>query len=386
MHNLFKKSPAVDEFGVLRIDDRIGAAPHTQFDTRYPVILPRKHLVTELIVDDYHRALRHANSETVVNEIRQHFHIPRLRTVVKQVATACRWCKLIKATPKVPRMAPLPPARLASFVRPFTYTGIDLFGPLVVKVGRSAAKRWICLFTCLTTRAVHVEVAYSLSTPSSVKCITRFVSRRGSPAEIYSDNGTNFVGAARLLREQVEAIHDELAVTFTNTDTKWIFIPPAAPHMGGAWERMVRSIKTAMETAYYNNSKLDDEGLATLVVEAEAIVNKRPLTYLPLDAAETEALTPNHFLLGSSNGVLQPVTAFTDPALALKSSWHQIQHQLDIFWKRWIREYLPMLTKRTKCRRFPEKRLVAWTSPGSCGWQGRENPASSCSDYKRDTA
>ncbi|XP_053690825.1 uncharacterized protein LOC128739367 [Sabethes cyaneus] len=346
--SLFKKSPAVDEFGVLRIDGRIGAAPHTQFDTRYPVILPRKHLVTELIVDDYHRALRHANSETVVNEIRQHFHIPRLRTVVKQVATACRWCKLIKATPKVPRMAPLPPARLASFVRPFTYTGIDLFGPLVVKVGRSAAKRWICLFTCLTTRAVHVEVAYSLSTPSTVKCITRFVSRRGSPAEIYSDNGTNFVGAARLLREQVVAINHELAATFTNTDTKWIFIPPAAPHMGGAWERMVRSIKTAMETAYYNNSKLDDEGLATLVVAAEAIVNRRPLTYLPLDAAEKEALTPNHFLLGSSNGVLQPATAFTDPALALKSSWYQIQHQLDIFWKRWIREYLPMLTKRTK--------------------------------------
>ncbi|XP_055619052.1 uncharacterized protein LOC129764216 [Toxorhynchites rutilus septentrionalis] len=346
--NLYQNSPTVDEYGVLRIDGRIGAASHIRFDTRYPVILPRKHFVTELIVDHFHRAFGHAYFETVVNEIRQFYHISRLRTVVKQIAAACQWCKLMKAKPTVPRMAPLPVARLASFTRPFTHTGIDLFGPLFVKVGRSAVKRWVCLFTCLTTRAVHVEVAYSLCTPSTVKCITRFVNRRGSPAEICTDNGTNFTGADRLLRKMIDKINVELAETFTNTNTKWVFIPPSAPHMGGSWERMVRSIKTAMETAYCNDRKLDDEGLVTLVVAAEAIVNSRPLTYLPLDADEGEALTPNHFLLGSSNGVHQPTTEFSGSSLVVKSSWYQIQHQLDIFWKRWIREYLPTLTKRTK--------------------------------------
>ncbi|XP_058840837.1 uncharacterized protein LOC131696307 [Topomyia yanbarensis] len=309
---LYQSTPTMDEHGVLRVDGRIGAAPHAAFDARFPAILPRKHHVTKLVLHDFHRACRHGNSETVVNEVRQYYNISRLRTVVKQVAAACQWY---------------------------------FFGPFLVKVGRSAAKRWICLSTCLTTRAVHVEVAHSLSTPSCVKCIRRFVCRRGAPAEIHTDNGTNFQGAKRLLQEEIE---NELAATFTNEDTKWNFIPPGAPHMGGAWERMVRSVKSAMEAAYKNDRKLDDEGLKTLVVEAEGIVNSRPLTYLPLDAAEGEALTPNHFLLGSSQGVRQPAINISDPAYAVKSSWNLIQHQLDIFWKRWVQEYLPMLTKRMK--------------------------------------
>ncbi|XP_062549816.1 uncharacterized protein LOC134214463 [Armigeres subalbatus] len=346
--NLYQLTPAVDECGVLRLDGRIGAAPYVSFDAKFPVILPRKHPVTKLIVEEFHQMYNHGNSETVVNEVRQSYHIVRLRTVVKQIAASCQWCKVKKASPKIPRMAPLPLARLSSFTRPFTYTGIDYFGPLLVKLGRSAVKRWICLFTCLTTRAVHVEVAHSLSTPSCVKCVRRFVCRRGAPAEIYTDNGTNFHGAERMLRAQLEKLHIDTAATFTNTNTKWIFIPPSAPHMGGAWERMVRSIKSAMEAAYSSDRKLDDEGLETLAIEAEGIVNSRPLTYLPLDAAEGEALTPNHFLLGSSKGVRQPTLPINDPASAVKNSWSLIQHQLDIFWKRWIREYLPMLTKRMK--------------------------------------
>lgn len=118
--------------------------------------------------------------------------------------------------------------------------------------------------------------------------------------------------------------------------------------MGGAWERMVRSIKSAMEEAYNSDRKLDDEGLEMLAIEAESIVNSRPLTYLSLDAAESKVLTPKHFLLCSSNGVRQPTLPNNDPASVVKNSWNLIQHQLDIFWKRWIREYLPMLTKRIK--------------------------------------
>ncbi|XP_062717081.1 uncharacterized protein LOC134292190 [Aedes albopictus] len=354
---LYQLTPTVDEWGVLRVDGRIGAAPHAAFDARFPIILPRTHPVTKLVVDDFHRTFRHGNAETVVNEIRQFYYIFKLRTVVKQVAAECQFCKILKTTPKIPRMAPLPVARLSSFTRPFTYTGIDFLGPLMVKVGRSSAKRWICLFTCLTTRAVHVEVAHSLSTPSCVKCVRRFVCRRGAPAEVYTDNGTNFLGAERLLKEQLKLLHGDLAATFTNAETKWHFIPPGAPHMGGAWERMVRSIKSAMESTYNSDRKLDDEGLETLAVEAEGIVNSRPLTYLPLDAAEGESLTPNHFLLGSSRGVRQPAVPFSDPATAVKNSWTLIQHQLDIFWKRWIREYLPMLTKRMKW--FGEVRPVA---------------------------
>lgn len=138
-----------------------------------------------------------------------------------------------------------------------------------------------------------------------------------------------------------------MAETFTNTTTKWVFIPPSAPHMGGSWERMVRSVKVAMEAAN-GGRRLDDEGLITLAVEAEGIVNSRPLTYLPLDSEEAEALTPNHFILGSSSGVRQPAMKPADEAVALRNSWGQIQVQTDVFWKRWTREYLPTLTRRVK--------------------------------------
>ncbi|XP_062550942.1 uncharacterized protein LOC134215820 [Armigeres subalbatus] len=344
---IYRLSPFLDECGVLRIDGRISAAPSVQTDVKFPVIMPRKHRATQFLVESYHAAFRHGNTETVVNEIRQRYYISQLRTVARSVARFCQWCKIQKTKPQIPRMAPLPLARLSSFTRPFTYVGLDFFGPFLVKVGRSNVKRWIALFTCLTVRAVHVEVAYDLSTESCIKCVRRFISRRGAPCEIYSDNGTNFQGAERLLRDQMERVNGDLAACFTSAATKWLFIPPGTPHMGGAWERMVRAVKSAMASAY-TDPKLDDEGLQTMVVEAEWIVNSRPLTYLPLDSEESEALTPNHFLLGSSTGSRNPGRNPAEFGGALKGSWNEIQRKLELFWTRWLKEYLPTLTRREK--------------------------------------
>ncbi|XP_062538389.1 uncharacterized protein LOC134206677 [Armigeres subalbatus] len=299
--SIFQLMPMLDNSGLLRERGRIGSVEDVGYNVRHPIILPRKHRVTELLVLDFHQRCQHGNSETVVNEIRQLCNIPRLRSVVKKVSRDCVRCKVRRARPAIPPMAPLPPARLAHHERAFTYTGVDYFGPLLVKLGRSNVKRWIALFTCLTVRAVHLEVAYSLSTESCISCVRRFVGRRGPPAEFFSDNGTNFQGADRVLRHQIS---QGLSSTFTTTNTKWNFIPPGAPHMGGAWERLVQSVKAAMHEGY-SEGKLDDEGLQTLVVEAERLVNSRPLTYLPLEAEESEAITPNHFLLLSSNGMKQ---------------------------------------------------------------------------------
>ncbi|XP_065084732.1 uncharacterized protein LOC135706971 [Ochlerotatus camptorhynchus] len=350
---IYQVTPMLDEFGVLRVNGRIAAAQCASTDAKYPIIIPRKHRLAALLVDHYHRQLKHGNKETTVNEIRQRFHIPKLRSFVNFVTARCNLCKIRKARPSIPQMAPLPQARLSPFTRPFSYVGLDYFGPFLVKVGRSKVKRWIALFTCLTIRAVHLEIASNLTTESCVACVRRFVCRRGFPVEIHSDNGTNFQGAERLLREQ---INTKLATTFTSSTTAWRFIPPGAPHMGGAWERMVRSVKTAL-TAAYNNEKLDDDALHTMIVEAESIVNSRPLTYLPLDSAEQEAITPNHFLLGSSAGVKQPVVQYEDNNALLKRSWAMIQERLNSFWKRWVREYLPTLTRRTKW--FGSERNVA---------------------------
>ncbi|XP_055610353.1 uncharacterized protein LOC129757229 [Uranotaenia lowii] len=350
--SIYKLLPMMDDEGLLREQGRIGAATNVPYERLHPIILPRNHYVTELIVSRYHRLYRHGNHETVVNELRQLYNIPRMRMVVKRICKDYPICKIRNARPKVPPMAPLPVARLAHHERAFTYTGLDYFGPLSVKQGRSNVKRWFALFTCLTIRAVHLEIAYTLTTASCISCVRRFVGRRGPPVEIFTDNGTNFQGADRVLRSQIS---QGLSATFTDTKTKWNFNPPGAPHMGGAWERLVKSVKCAMEGAY-SEGKLDDEGLQTLIVEVENMVNTRPLTYLPLESEEAEALTPNHFLLLSSNDTKLPRRDTAHQGRCgdgndrhmLGNAWELIQHQLDVFWQRWLTEYLPVIRRQSK--------------------------------------
>ncbi|XP_055550574.1 uncharacterized protein LOC129733051 [Wyeomyia smithii] len=337
-------SPYVDEFGVLRSDSRIAAARYVAYDTRYPVILPKEHIVTRLLVSWYHQEYLHANVETVVNELRQRFHISKLRSLVREVGKGCMKCKIKKAVPMVPRMAPLPAARLQAFTRPFSYVGVDFFGPIAVRVNRSINKRWIALFTCMTTRAVHLEVVHTLTTESCKMAIRRFIGRRGAPVEVRSDRGTNFVGSSNELLKEMNEINSQLAETFTNVGTRWVFNPPGAPHMGGALQRLVRSVKTALAASRVPS----EETLATLVAEAESVVNSRPLTYIPLETEQQEALTPNHFLLLNSSGVVQTPKNLSDPKLAGRAEWNLCQVMLDAFWRRWVREYLPTIARRTK--------------------------------------
>ncbi|XP_062556587.1 uncharacterized protein LOC134221413 [Armigeres subalbatus] len=304
---LFQESPFIDDKGVIRMNSRISAAPTASFELKYPVILPKDHALTRLLVDSYHRRFFHMHNDTVFNEVRQRFRIPQLRSVIKRIARECQHCRIVKATPRPPMMAPLPAVRLTPHVRAFSYTGVDYFGPILAKQGRSLVKRWISLFTCLTTRAVHLEIVHSLSTQSCVMAIRRF---------------------------------NNLAIQST---------------IGAPYERMVRSIKTAMEAIADHPRHLNDEALETVVLEAEAIVNSRPLTYILLDDAEQEALTLNHFLLYGAKDTVQPRTALVVEGESLRDtahdhidSWKLTQHLVDLFWKRWVHEYLPTLTRRTK--------------------------------------
>ncbi|XP_055604271.1 uncharacterized protein LOC129752524 [Uranotaenia lowii] len=342
-----KLTPFLDKWGVLRMQSRIELSPCVPYDMKYPIILPKTHRVTQLLVDWYHRKYAHGNSETIVNEIRQRFHISNLRAVVQRAAKNCCWCKVYKARPEAPRMAPLPEDRLTAGGKPFSVVGIDYFGPYNIKIGRSRVKRWVALFTCLVVRAVHLEAVTSLSTESCKLAIRRFIARRGPPAKIYTDNGTNFLGASRELEDQIVAINQGLASIYTDAETQWCFIPPVTPHMGGAWERMVRSVKSAMSTFHESRSPTD-EVFATVLCEVESIVNSRPLTHLPLETSEQESLTPNHFLLLNSNGTKKIEKVPTDEREALRSGWNQCQRMADLFWQRWVREYLPTLTRRTK--------------------------------------
>lgn len=353
---LYKLWPYIDLDGVIRMRGRIGAAWYAQPDAKYPVILPKSHRVTLLLVDYYHRHFQHANQETIVNEMRQRYEIAHLRTIVKQTARNCAKCRIKAAVPRSPPMAPLPVQRLEPFVRPFTFVGLDYFGPLTVKVGRSEVKRWVALFTCLTVRAIHLEVVHSLSSESCILAIRRFIDRRGAPAEFFSDNGSSFIGANKQLQLEIAAMNEVLASTFTNTNTRWNFNSPSAPHMGGVWERLVRSVKNAICTIIDAPRRPTDEVLETILFDAEAMINSRPLTYIPLETADEESLTPNHFLLGSSSGIKQPPSEIQNPHINLRSCWNLVQHMTNTIWKRWIKEYLPVITRR--CKWFDEVREI----------------------------
>ncbi|XP_060596964.1 uncharacterized protein LOC132750911 [Ruditapes philippinarum] len=182
--------------------------------------------------------------------------------------------------PETQQMGQLPEERLMPDKAPFTYVGVDYFGPMTVKSGRRHLKRYGCLFTCLTTRAVHIEIAHSLDTDSFVCALQRFIGRRGNPEKIFSDNGTNFVSGERVLRDSIQLWNNSRLTKFCQQrEIKWHFNPPYAPHMGGVWERLVRSAKTALKSVI-REQLLNDEALLTLVVEIEKILNDRPITQM----------------------------------------------------------------------------------------------------------
>ncbi|XP_055609831.1 uncharacterized protein LOC129756824 [Uranotaenia lowii] len=353
---LYGLSPFLDERGVLRMKSRISNCRFVSSDTACPILLPKSHRVTTLVVTFVHERYHHLNHETVVNELRQKYYIPKLRRVCNKVHRDCQACKNANARPQPPMMADLPPARLAACSRPFSYAGIDYFGPMQVAVGRRVEKRWGVLITCLVVRAVHIEIAHSLTSSSCIMAIRNFIARRGTPVEIFSDRGTNFVGASRELIEASRSLdQDEMMREFVSADTKWSFLPPNSPHMGGSWERLVQSVKKIL-----NNMNLPrlptDEVLRNSLLEIEFIINSRPLTYVPIENADCEALTPNHFLLGSSHGS-KPLIPYYESLATLKNTWKTSQVYANIFWKRWLKEYLPTIRHRSKWH-YPVKPIV----------------------------
>ncbi|XP_055633361.1 uncharacterized protein LOC129773742 [Toxorhynchites rutilus septentrionalis] len=318
-------------------------------DEKYPIILPDDHPVTHLVLADFHERYHHRNYATVANEVRRRFCIPRLRRTLRKMRHRCQWCRNCDVSPVPPEMAELPQARLAAFSRPFSHVGVDFFGPIEVIVGRKVEKRWGVLMTCLTIRALHIEVASSLNTSSCIMALNNFIARRGTPVCFYSDRGTNFIGASKELREAVRALDKhQLSKEFTTASTSWRFNPPATPHMGGSWERLVQLVKRNL-TEILRSRRPTDEELRSALTLIEGVLNSRPLTEVPVDNESEPALTPNHFLLGSSDGS-KPFTLCDDNVQTVRRGWQVSQVMANAFWKRWLRNYLPEITKRSKSK------------------------------------
>ncbi|XP_062556863.1 uncharacterized protein LOC134221692 [Armigeres subalbatus] len=292
---LYKLSPFLDVTGLMRIHSRIDVCDYIGENTPFPIVLPRSHSLTRLVLKDIHEKYHHQGNETFVNEARKRFYIPKVRVECNKTRRYCQYCKNYRAKPKPPMMANLPKERLAAYVRPFSYVGVDYFGPYQVTVRRRPEKRWGVLVTCLTTRAIHIEIAHSLSTDSCIMALNNCFARRGTPIQIISDRGTNFVGASKELKEAQALIDNhKLATEFTTPTTSWRFNPPVSPHMGGTWERLIQTIKRNLAVIKLSHSPTD-EVLRNLMIKIENVVNSRPLTHVPVDDESSPALTPNQF-------------------------------------------------------------------------------------------
>ena len=245
-----------------------------------------------------------------------------------------------------PVMAELPTERFDASTA-FANVGVDYFEPFTVKIARRKEKRWGCLFTCLTVRAVHIEIVPKLDTDSCLNAIMWFITRRGKPIKMISDNGTNFVGADREFKEYVAAWNKErIEEHLVQQGIRWKFNPPATPHFGGVWEKLVRNCKKAMY-AVLGNRSITEDVLSTTMFLVEQTLNARPLTPVSSDVKNLESFTPNHFLLGNKN-VCLPYLPCAEEFVNHRKLFQQTQAYSGLIWDRFRKEYLPILNNRQK--------------------------------------
>ena len=331
---------------LIRVGGRLRCSEHMEAESIHPVVLDPAHKVTKLLIHDVDKDLRHPGSERLFAEIRRRFWILHGREAVKRHQHSCPDCKRWRAKPLVPKMADLPQAWLRLFKPPFFSTGVDCFGLFTVKIGHRNEKRWGILFKCLTTRAVHIDILASLDTDSFLMALRRFIARRGKPAELLSDQGTNFKGGERELREAFQALHPGLKEELSVHQISFKFNPPNAPHFGGIWEREIRSVKAALYATVQPHA-IQEEVLRTVLIEVEGILNSKPLGYVSSDVADPDPVTPNLLLMGRLDPSL-PQTVYEESELLSQRRWKHSQILADQFWLHFIRHYLPALQTRSK--------------------------------------
>jgi len=346
-HALYRLDPFMDEREILRIGGRIQAAS-LAFEVKHPVILPKCAHVSRLIVQHCHKAISHQGRGMTMNEIRTSgYWILGCRSLVSSIINKCVTCKRLRGTVLDQKMSDLPKDRLEPSP-PFTYCAVDYFGPFYIKERRSVLKRYGVVFTCMASRAVHLETANSMDTDSFINALRRFIAVRGPIRQLRSDMGSNFVGAKR---ELDTVNHKHIKDYLLSNDCDYFNFKmnvPSASHMGGIWERQIRTVRSVLSGLLeQSGQQLDDESLRTLMCEAMAIVNSRPLT-ADTDAASVEPLTPNHLLHMKTRVVLPPPGEFQREDLYLHKRWRRVQHLLNEFWKRWQNEYLQTLQQRPK--------------------------------------
>ena len=346
-------TPLMDQEGLIRVGGRLEHSTLSK-SQQHPIIVDGKDSLIKKLFLTKHITLGHCGPSLLLCHTSNHLHVVGARRLSRDICSSCVTCRRVNPRPAPQMLGELPAERTKANQPAFTDTGMDFAGPFSIRQGhgRTPVDAHICIFICLATKAIHLEVTSDLSTKTFIACLRRFISRRNCPKTLHCDNGPNFVGARRELERLysflAEEDNDEAIRHFLlQHQIQWSHIPAASPHFGGLWESAVRSMKRHLRRLM-GTLKLTYEELTTVTCQIEACLNSRPL--LPMTCHNPDGITPltaGHFLFLDA-----PNSYPTDPRLPeeprLLKKWNQCQAVVQHFWARWSREYLNTLQTRTK--------------------------------------
>ena len=331
--SLYRLDPFMDSQGVLRVGGRLRRA-HLSFPEKHPVLLPKGHHLSHLIVRHQHGKVHHQGRQITHGAVRAAgFWIVGRHGVVSKVISSCVTCKKLRGASLTQHMADLPSDRTET-PPPFTNVGCDVFGPWNIQTrrlrgGAINSKRWGLVFTCLNSRAIHIEVLESMDASAFICALRRFLSVRGPTARIRCDRGSNFVGAKTELEQALQEMDEGALKTYlADQGCEWSFNPPHASHFGGVWERQIGTIRRVLDAMLLELGKpqLTHELLVTLLAEVSAIVNARPISTIPSDVDDPQPLSPAMLLTLKSRPLLPPPGNFIPQDLYARRRWKRAQY------------------------------------------------------------
>ncbi|XP_045535769.1 uncharacterized protein LOC123721327 [Papilio machaon] len=312
-NGLISLNPYLDDRGLMRVGGRI---QNSQLDDnmKHPIIVPYQSHLTKLLISDAHQRVLHGGPQLTLNFLRSKYWIVRGKQLIKAHIHNCVPCIRHAAVTRNQLMGQLPSCRVTPS-KPFLHSGVDYAGPIQMRTakgrGHKSYKGYICLFVCMATRAVHIEAVSDLTSEGFLSAFKRFVARRGHCSHLYSDNGTNFVGASKELKamfhNECASLPREIAALLANNGTEWHFIPPHSPNFGGLWEAGIKSTKHHLRRVI-GDSTLTFEELSTVLSQIEACLNSRPLSQNSANSTDPNPLTPGHFLVGQPLVIAQTIT------------------------------------------------------------------------------
>jgi len=362
-HNLTKLGPTymehrgqslgAERIHLLRISGRLSSAKHLSLNARAPLLLHPESPLTKSIIDYHHAVeLQHTGGiKCLMCNLQRYYWITGTIAQIKRRIRECVVCRTANPKFSQQKMGPLPDFRVPNWgdsrVTPFSTTALDAAGPWSTPqgAGHSRAKRYLLIFRCAMYGAVHLEMMDSMDTTSFLLALEAFISRRGKPNRIVSDNGRNFVSGKAVIDELNRTV-DHSRIAREHHDIEWYFTPPEGPHFNGLIERMVKSAKDALKTALPENPR--DWLLRAAFHRVERYLNNRPIGYTrAADPKDPECLTPAHFLCAGN--IIEDLVE-NDPSSrrTLGENYNTLQRTMNAFWKRFVTEVGPTLHNYAK--------------------------------------